>query len=99
MPLPGFCSPPAPEVSHAQRKQDGAEERKTDLVLKDSEQSTLHDYREPGCPLRPAGTHVNPVIHCTHVISTTGFMAAAIYGSLLCCRLERGYHSVDYKAS
>lgn len=43
----------------AQRKQDGAEERKTNLVLKESEQSTLHDYREPGCSLRPAGAHIN----------------------------------------
>lgn len=85
---PCFCSPPATEVRHTQRKRDGPEERKTDLVLKESEQSTSHDYREPECPPRPAGTHINHFVHHTHVISTTGFMAVAIYVSLLCCRLK-----------
>lgn len=99
MPLPWFCSPPAPEVRHAQRKRDGAEERKTDLVLEEPEQSTSHDYRELGCPPRPTGTHINHFVHHTHLISTTGFMAVAIYISLLCCCLEQGYHSVDNKAS
>lgn len=32
-------------------------ERKSDLVLKQSEQSTLHDYRELGCPEACRDTH------------------------------------------
>ena len=47
---------------------------------------------------RPAGTHINHVVHHTHVISTTGFIVLAIYVSFLCCYLERSYHSVDNKA-
>lgn len=84
------CLFPGPAVPLHQRSDtptengDGTEERKTDLVLKESEQSTLHDYREswdappPPPPTKPTATHINHFIHHTHVISTTAFMAVAI---------------------